>query len=194
MPSLLRPVLRCTSQHTHLRFYTVASKAESLVRLEARLRKENQASVARLKKVIRAEKLNELGHVNSSKLTLVRIFRTTEGRLTKNDLQKWNQPLSKANYGNDPENAKDEVSVFHRTRGACLEKDGMFFKVMNSKKKTRFYMNSTLDELCHVLVLLPHENNVLQISPLQPGDTPIRGISFHFEWLNQSHDQDQFQW
>ncbi|KAJ3232341.1 hypothetical protein HDU78_007195 [Chytriomyces hyalinus] len=185
MPSLLRPVLRCTSQHTHLRFYTVASKAESLARLAAQ---ENQvrcvlanhpdfpafhvtidsiASVARLKKVIRAEKINELGHVNSSKLTLVRIFKTTDGRLTKNDLQKWNQPLNKATYGKDPENAKDEVSIFHRTRGACLEKDGMFFKVMHSKKKTRFYMNSSLDELYHVLVLLPHENNVLQISPLE---------------------------
>ncbi|KAI8828327.1 hypothetical protein BJ741DRAFT_713646 [Chytriomyces cf. hyalinus JEL632] len=207
MTRLLRSVFQHRSQHAHLRFDTSIPKTESLAQVAARFRKENQvrcvlanhpdlpafhvtidsiASVARLKKVIRAEKIKDLGHVDACKLTLVRIFKTNEGTLTKNDLQKWQEPLSKASYGNDPENATDDVSIFHRTRGACLEKNKMFFKVMNSKKKTRFYMNATPDEMYHVLVLLPHESKLPRLARLQrflgtaPKDskpTPNSGVS-----------------
>ncbi|KAJ3241517.1 hypothetical protein HDU77_010963 [Chytriomyces hyalinus] len=123
--------------------------------------------VSTLKKTIFAKNMNRLAHVDACSLTLVKMFKANMSGLTKKEVWKSKEIQNKMAYNSKdleaPEDGKDESSMFCSVPGAYMEKDGSFFKVMNSMQKACYYLDSTLDNLCHVLVLVPQENNLSQL-------------------------------
>jgi hypothetical protein len=92
-------------------------------------------TVGELKDAIRATRIDDLGHLDADKLTLVRIgrltvgFLTKQGGLTKKELEQSKESLNLKAYSEDPEYGDDTVSRFRATPGRGLEKDGLFYKV-----------------------------------------------------------------
>ncbi|KAJ3232342.1 hypothetical protein HDU78_007196 [Chytriomyces hyalinus] len=128
---------------------------------------KSTAVVYDLKKAILAENNNTLGHVDATRLTLVRVFKEGVGGFTTTDIDKWKKLQSRAAYGKDPENAKDEISMFRAIPGAYIQKEGVFFKVMNSIWNVSVFLDSVPDDLYHVLILAPQQTKLRRIE-VQP--------------------------
>ncbi|KAJ3406962.1 hypothetical protein HDU80_010022, partial [Chytriomyces hyalinus] len=118
---------------------------------------DSTETVFDLKKAIHAENMHAMTHVDAIALTLVRVYKEGVGGFTATDIDKWKKLQSRATYGRDPENAKDEISIFRNTPGACIQKDGFIFKVMNSIWNVSVYLDSALDKLYHVLIIAPQQ-------------------------------------
>ncbi|KAJ3387768.1 hypothetical protein HDU80_000104 [Chytriomyces hyalinus] len=182
--SLLRSMFQRSSQHTRWRFYSTATKkTESLNQMHKEIRVfcvlanrsdfrplqidiKSTAVVYDLKKAILAENINALGHVDATRLTLVMVFKEGVGGFTTTDIDKWKKLQSRAAYGKDPENAKDEISMFRNTPGACIQKEGVFFKVMNSIRNVSVYLDSVPDDLYYVLILAPRKTKLSRLEAL----------------------------
>ncbi|KAJ3217731.1 hypothetical protein HDU81_000752 [Chytriomyces hyalinus] len=96
---------------------------------------ESTDTVTRLKQTIRAARSPALDMWAAASLSLVRIFKERmSGGLTKAELRESKDGLHKATYGEDPDEAEDNLSTLHNIPGACLKKGLLFFKVMNSFK------------------------------------------------------------
>ncbi|KAJ3196378.1 hypothetical protein HDU82_001806 [Entophlyctis luteolus] len=104
-------------------------------------------TVSDLKDAIRAKKMQDLGHLDADKLTLVRIWKGDVGGLTKRELKQSKEFLSLTAYGDDPEDGDDVVSPLRTAREL----------VMNSMKKVSLFVASLPEELYHVLVLVPNK-------------------------------------
>ncbi|KAJ3220630.1 hypothetical protein HDU81_011287 [Chytriomyces hyalinus] len=116
------------------------------------------APVSCLKEALRAESSPELDRFDADKLTLVRIFKKGKGGLTKAELKKSNDVLNEATYGEHPEDAKDQVSRLRGVPGACLNKTGLYFKVMNSMEDVSQYFSPQPERgLYYILVLVPQK-------------------------------------
>ncbi|KAJ3375578.1 hypothetical protein HDU84_000556, partial [Entophlyctis sp. JEL0112] len=118
---------------------------------------EVSLTVSDLKDAIRAKK----DIPGSAELTLVRICKADVGGLTADELERFRDLLLLATYGESPERTNDVDSTFCTAPGACVTKDGLTFKVMNSMKKVSFFTASLPEEVYHVLVLVPPVSQML---------------------------------
>ncbi|KAI9326720.1 hypothetical protein BDR26DRAFT_876705 [Obelidium mucronatum] len=117
------------------------------------------ASVSSFKNAIRAKWVScLLKDVDASDLTLVRLYKGVVGGMTKRELKQSKEALQLGNYSKSPERAKDTVSIFSDVRGACLVKDELIFKVMNTMDQVSYFTDSLPAKLCHVLVLIPMQS------------------------------------
>ncbi|KAJ3008541.1 UNVERIFIED_CONTAM: hypothetical protein HDU68_003046 [Siphonaria sp. JEL0065] len=106
---------------------------------------------------IRTKKSLEPDYLGADKLTLVRICKEDVGGLTMDDLERSQDFFKFEAYPNSPERTKDGVSKFRAAPGACLMREGLTFKVMNSMDQVSVFTASLPDELYHVLVLVPNK-------------------------------------
>ncbi|KAJ3190633.1 hypothetical protein HDU82_003882, partial [Entophlyctis luteolus] len=130
-------------------------------------------TVSDLKDAIRAKKMQDLGHLDADKLTLVRIWNGDVGGLTQRELNQSKEFLSLKTYGDGPEYGDDTVSPLRTAPGACKAKYGFTFKIMNSMKKVSFFFASLPEELFHVLVLVP----IIKYSNLAPANLFMANLS-----------------
>ncbi|KAJ3028473.1 UNVERIFIED_CONTAM: hypothetical protein HDU68_001620 [Siphonaria sp. JEL0065] len=159
-------------------------------------------TVGDLKNAIRTTKSRELDHLAADKLTLVRICNGGVGGLTKSHLKQSKEALSLANYDNEPKepDITYDVSMFRSAPGACLIRQGLTFKVMNSMKKVSFFTASLPDELYHVLVLVPQLLATATVPSRAPAAVAETWFSNCFpvsmtpqglcEWLHGSSSKD----
>ncbi|KAJ3228125.1 hypothetical protein HDU81_006300 [Chytriomyces hyalinus] len=129
------------------------------------------ACVAELKEAIRAENLNNLSHLSPYQLTLVRVRKADSGGLSADELQQAKELLIREAYGVYAEGDEDVISMYRDVQGACRVKDGLFFKVMNTMEDACVYLDSTPEDMYHVVALVPvgagaPNRNDMDIDPL----------------------------
>ncbi|KAJ3219340.1 hypothetical protein HDU81_000331 [Chytriomyces hyalinus] len=116
---------------------------------------EPTAFVADLRAAICAQETTRLGKCPPSKLVLVRIAKAEAGGLEMSDLKQAEELLNQEAYGEVPEAAADTVSEYAPLPGAVRVKGNLLFKVMHPMKKVKDYFKSAPEELYHVLVVVP---------------------------------------
>ncbi|KAJ3339606.1 hypothetical protein HDU83_007573 [Entophlyctis luteolus] len=134
---------------------------------------DDSRTVGDLKKAIRAENMQDLGHLDAKKLTLVRTCKTDVGGLTKRELKQSREFLNLRKYGDEPEDPDDAdaLSTFRAAPGKCLTRDGLIFKVMNSMEQVSLFTASLPAKVYHVLVLVPNKTSPTNsLSSLTAGD------------------------
>ncbi|KAI8827612.1 hypothetical protein BJ741DRAFT_670970 [Chytriomyces cf. hyalinus JEL632] len=143
------------------------------------------AFVFEFNEAVHAHMSQKLTHVNNDGLTLIRVFKKGVGGLTMSDLEKWTELHSKPSYGRDPQNGIDEISMFRTSRGACMEKEGSFFKVMNPMSMVCVYLDSTPDDLYHVLVLSLRESKPAQLQGSGCSGTEVKSNAVDIKWKDE---------
>ncbi|KAJ3003734.1 UNVERIFIED_CONTAM: hypothetical protein HDU68_005532, partial [Siphonaria sp. JEL0065] len=148
-------------------------------------------TVGDLKDAIRTKKSPELDYLAADKLTLVRICTGEVGGLTPDELERFRELLQLETYGEAPERTKDAGSAYGAASGACLAKDGLMFKVMNSMEQVSVFTELLPTKLYHVLVLVPH---TFLATAMEMDYSPAFANSIHvpmtplglYEWLHGS--------
>ncbi|KAJ3058451.1 hypothetical protein HDU99_006798, partial [Rhizoclosmatium hyalinum] len=118
----------------------------------------------------------DLKYWAARKLTLIRICKGNVGGMSLDDLQVHSDLFRVQSYGEDPEFSRECASMFRDVAGSCMMENGFTFKVMNDATQLSVFTAHLPDDLYHVLVLVPHEDE----GPLEI-ETTHQALAMSFE-------------